>query len=138
MKAPSNGGHPVDKPKNERRIEMKMTESTQLTQSTPDRTGLPREVEASLQAGRISPDEAGVIGKIFNNLGKKSGYAALEHLEIHNYIRSYYESTTQGFKVRAFTFNYSTSVAESEKMAAALREALQVLEFYLRMERESR
>jgi hypothetical protein len=117
---------------------MKMIESTQLTQSTLDRTGLPREVEASLQAGRISPTEAGVIGEIFNNLGKKSGYAALEHLEIHNYIRSYYESTPKGFKVRAFSFNYNTSVAESEKMAAALREALQVLEFYLRMEREPR
>jgi hypothetical protein len=119
-------------------MKMKMIESTQLTQSTPDHTGLPREVEASLQAGRISPDEADAIGKIFHNLGKKSGYAALEHLEIHNYIRPYYESAPKGFKVRAFSFNYSTSVEESEKMAAALREALQILEFYLRMERDPR
>jgi hypothetical protein len=111
---------------------------SELTKFTPNSAALLRKIGASLQAGKISFGEADSIKEITNNLGAGNGLAALEHLEKINYIKPYYESIPHGFQVHGFNFHYRTSLEESEKMAAALREALRVLEFYLRMERDSR
>jgi hypothetical protein len=108
---------------------------TEVTQSTPDLTGLPREIRESLQAGRISLNDVNIVRIAFEKYGDKRGRSALRHLEKLNSIEAYYESVPFGFKIHGFSYDcHSISPEETAKIAAALKEALATLSLYSRLE----
>jgi hypothetical protein len=108
---------------------------TELTQTTPDLTGLLREIRESLAAGRIDRNDAAIVRKTFEKSGDERGRFILRHFEKLNNIQTYYETRPYGFKFYEFTYDCrSTSPKETAKIAAALKEALATLSFYSRLE----
>jgi hypothetical protein len=106
----------------------------ELNQSTPELTGLPREIRESLEAGRIDRNDADIVRKTFEKSGDERGRFILKHFEKLNYIQTYYENRPYGFKFHEFTYDCrSTSPKETAKIAAALKEALATLSFYSRL-----
>jgi hypothetical protein len=106
----------------------------ELNQSTPELTGLPREIRESLEAGRIDLNDADIVRKTFEKCGDERGRFILKHFEKLNYIQTYYETRPYGFKFHEFTYDCrSISPKETAKIAAALKEALDTLSFYSRL-----
>jgi hypothetical protein len=110
---------------------MTMTES----KTTPDLTGLLREIRESLAAGRIDLNDADIVRKTFEKNGNERGRFILRHFEKLNNIQTYYETRPYGFKFHDFTYDCrSTGPKETAKIAVALKEALATLSFYSRLE----
>jgi ribosomal protein L29 len=108
---------------------------TELTQTTPDLTGLLREIRESLAAGRIDRNDADIVRKTSEKCGDERGRFILRHFEKLNNIQTYYETRPYGFKFHEFTYDCrSTSPKETAKIVAALKEALTTLSFYSRLE----
>jgi hypothetical protein len=110
---------------------MKMT---QLTQSTPTNlTGLLQEVQESLQAGRIDINQADVLQIMLEHCGRASCLHTLANFEYLNYLQPYFEYSDTGFTVQGFSYSrQQTPHTEKQKIAAALRQALESLEIDLR------
>jgi hypothetical protein len=105
---------------------MTMTESTQFT---PDLTGLPQEVQAALQAGRIDIYQVEVIQLMFKHFGKESCLRTLADTERLNYLKPYFEYSETGFTMQGFNYSrQQTPRAEKQKIGAALQKALTLLE----------
>jgi hypothetical protein len=105
---------------------MKMTE---FTHPIPDLTGLPQEVQASLQAGRINIYQVDVVQLMFKHRGKESCLRTLADFEYLNYLKPYFEYSDTGFTVQGFSYSrQQTPRAKKQKIAAALRKALTILE----------
>jgi hypothetical protein len=108
---------------------------TKSTQATPNIIGLIEEIQESLQAGRIDFEAVSTIKKIIDQPKSGRGLVALRYLERLKYIEAYYESLPYGFKLHELTFDCQTTSPEKRhKIAITLREALQIVDFYARME----
>jgi hypothetical protein len=105
---------------------------TELTQFTPDLTGLPQEVQAALQAGRINIYQAEVIQLMFKHHGKESCLRTLADTERLNYLKPYFEYSDTGFNMQGFSYSrQQTPRAEKQKIVAAIQKALTILEIDL-------
>ena len=105
---------------------------TELTQFTPNLTGLPQEVQAALQAGRINIYQAEVIQLMFKHHGKESCLRTLADTERLNYLKPYFEYSDTGFNMQGFSYSrQQTPHAEKQKIGAALQKALTLLEIDL-------
>lgn len=106
-----------------------------MTKPIPDLTEFPQEVQEAFEAGQISLNDIDFIRRIIDQYGIERGINALKYLEKLKSIETYYQSIPHGFKIKEFTFNWiSTGLEEKQKMAVALKEALDTLLIYLRLE----
>ena len=106
-----------------------------MTPITQEYAALPQEVQASLRADRIDLYQAGIIQHVIAKYGIERGLNVLKRIEKLNSISAYFENITHGFKIHEFTFNYqSTTPEERQRIVVALKEALDLLEYYAIME----
>jgi hypothetical protein len=117
-------------PKHERR--MKMTK----TKSASGPTGLLREVEASLQAGRIDADQAEMMRQIIrdNDSNCNCNLNTLRYFERLHMLHKYIEFHGLGFTIHEFTYHYRLPDSQKRKLIAALEEALIIVKIDLRAE----
>jgi hypothetical protein len=99
----------------------------EFTQSTPDLTGLPQEVQASFQAGRIDSDQVETIRRIIRTDGHEAGLSTLKYFEKLHTFRPYIEIRGLRFTIHEFTYHYQLPDSEKQKIAAALEEALFII-----------
>jgi hypothetical protein len=121
----SSGGRLTRQTKNERRI--KMTELTQLIQSTPDTTELLRKVQESLQAGLIDADQAETARRMIRNHPDECDIDTLRYFEKLHALRPYLDAYGFRFTIHEFTYHFQLPDSEKQKIAAALEEALTLI-----------
>jgi hypothetical protein len=96
--------------------------------TTEDLTNLQEQIRESLEAGRISAEEAKAIENLAGQYGIKSGLHVLQRFELMNSISAYFVTVGSGFKMREFYYGSHLPEAEKQKIALALQEALRIME----------
>jgi hypothetical protein len=102
--------------------------------TTQDLNSLQEQIRESLEAGRISAEEAKAIENIAGQYGIKSGLHVLQRFELLNSISAYIDAKGPGFRMREFYYYAHLPEAEKEKIALALQEALRIMEADRRLE----
>jgi hypothetical protein len=116
------------RPKNERRMKMKTTK----TKSTSVRDELLREVEASLQAGRIDADQAEMMRQIIRDNDSNCNRDTLRYFERLHTLHKYIDFHGLGFTIHEITYHYRLPDSQKRKLIAALEEALTIVKIDLR------
>jgi hypothetical protein len=98
------------RPKNERRMKMKTTK----TKSTSVRDELLREVEASLQAGRIDAGQAEMMRQIIRDNDSNCNLDTLRYFERLHALHKYIEFHGLGFTIHEFTYHYRFLIPKKE------------------------
>ena len=104
------------------------------TKSASGPTGLLREVEASLQAGRIDADQAEMMRQIIRDNDSNCNLDTLRYFERLHALHKYIEFHGLGFTIHEFTYHYRLPDSQKRKLIAALEEALIIVKIDLRAE----
>jgi hypothetical protein len=111
-----------------------MKVKTAKTKSTSGRDGLLREVEASLQAGRIDAGQAEMMRQIIRDNDSNCNRDTLRYFERLHALHKYIEFHGLGFTIHEFTYHYRLPDSQKRKLIAALEEALIIVKIDLRAE----
>lgn len=103
--------------------------------STQNHSDLPKEIQESLEAGRIEESNLTTIRYIIEKHGIEDGLVILKYFEERNSIKPYFENLGTGFKFNQFTFHKDLPKIEKAKILVALKEAMTIVEFDFRKER---
>jgi hypothetical protein len=104
------------------------------TKSTPGLSGLLREVEASLRAGRIDAEQAEMMRQIIRDNDSNCNLNTLRYFERLHTLHKYIEFRGLGFTIHEFTYHYRLPDSQKQKLIAALEEALTIVKIDLRAE----
>jgi hypothetical protein len=99
----------------------------QPIESTPALAGLLREVEASLQAGRIDADQAEMMRQIIRHNDSNCNLNTLKYFERLHALHQYIEFHGLGFTIHEFTYHYRLADSKKQKIITALEEALTIV-----------
>ena len=102
--------------------------------TTTDLAELQEQIRESLEAGRISAEEAKALQVFIGQSDNKLALHVLRRFEKMNSISVYLEAKGPGFKMREFYYYSHLPEAEKQKIALALQEALRIMEDDRRLE----